>query len=79
MTPEEKRARQRVYNQRHKDKVVGSNCPCSRPAVKISRGIKVCQICLDIETWIARREVAKPREVGLTEYPVHLPTKPTAT
>jgi len=74
MTPEEKRARQRVYNQRHRDKVKDSNCPCGQPAVRISRGINACATCLRIETWLSRREVAKPREAGLPEYSIHLPT-----
>ena len=73
MTPEEKRARQRVYNQRHRDKVKDSNCPCSRPAIKISRGIKVCQICYDIEHFNDKREAKPPREVGMPEYTIHLP------
>jgi len=73
MTPEEKRARQRVYNQRYKEKVVGSNCPCGQPAVKISAGIKACKTCLQIEHFNSKREAKPPREVGLPEYTVHLP------
>lgn len=71
-TPLSKEERQRGYQIKYLANIGKKKCGCGAAAIRRSRGSPVCADCLRIEEWLAKREAAPPREIGIPEYAIHL-------